>query len=141
MCTVHSAIVKLNKTIKTKKLSIIWSYLALICRAEIPYPPPFYLNCKFLFTISLVSLEYASIRKFVNKIWSRILFSSLIIDLVSLWNCVRNTSLYSSHEPDCSTSVAGACNCVKELVKKLFNFYQVLMCLIVKLRVYQANWK
>ena len=37
-----SAIAKLNMTIKTKKLNIIWSYLALIYKAEIPYQPPFY---------------------------------------------------------------------------------------------------
>ena len=40
---------------KTKKLSIFWNYLALICKAEIPYPPPVYLNHKILFTISLTT--------------------------------------------------------------------------------------
>ena len=110
----YSAIVKSNMKIKTKKLSIFWLWYV-----KQRYLPQFYLNCKFLFTISLVSLQYAGIRKFVNRIWSRILFSSSIIGLVSLWNCVRTTSLYGSHEPDCSTA-SGACNCVKELVKKTF---------------------
>ena len=48
----YSAIAKPNMITKTKKLSIFWNYLALICKAEIPYP--LYLNCKFLFTISLI---------------------------------------------------------------------------------------
>ena len=39
--------------IKTKKLSIVWHYLAPICKAEIPYPPLFYMNHKFLITFSL----------------------------------------------------------------------------------------
>ena len=49
------AIAKSNMIIKTKKLSIIWNYLVLISKAEIPYLPQFYLNHKFLFTISLAS--------------------------------------------------------------------------------------
>ena len=46
----YSAIAKPNMTIKTKKLSTFCNYLALICKAEIPYLPPFYtrLNHKFL---------------------------------------------------------------------------------------------
>ena len=52
----YSAIGKPNTIIKTMKLSIFWNYLALICTADIPYLPPFYLNHKFLFTISLVMI-------------------------------------------------------------------------------------
>ena len=37
-----------NMTIKTKKLSNIRSYLALLCKAKIPYLTPFYLNRQFL---------------------------------------------------------------------------------------------
>ena len=50
----YLAIAKPNMTIKAKKGSIIQSYLALICKAKIPYLPPFYLNRKFLVTIFLV---------------------------------------------------------------------------------------
>ena len=51
----YSAIAKPNMIIKTKKLSIFWNYSALICKTEIPYLPPFYLNHKILFIISLTT--------------------------------------------------------------------------------------
>ena len=51
----YSAIAKLNMIIKAKEPSILWNYLALICKAETPYLPPFYLN---LFTISLVTTNH-----------------------------------------------------------------------------------
>ena len=59
----YSAIVKPNMTMKTKILSIFWNYLDLICKAEIPYLPPFYLNHKFLIKFSLMSPDNSP------KIW------------------------------------------------------------------------
>ena len=38
----YSAIAKPNMIITTKKHSIFWNYLVLICKAEITYLPPFY---------------------------------------------------------------------------------------------------
>ena len=53
----YSAIAKPNMSIKTKKLSIIWHYLALICKAEMPYlPAPLYLYRKFFITFFLLLL-------------------------------------------------------------------------------------
>ena len=59
----YSAISKPNMIIKTKKLSIFWNYLDLICKAEIPYLPPFYLNHKFLIKFYLMSPDNSP------KIW------------------------------------------------------------------------
>ena len=50
----YLVIAKPNMKIKTKKLSIIWLYLALIYKAEIPYLPQLYLNHEFLITFFLV---------------------------------------------------------------------------------------
>ena len=54
---------KPNIIIKTNNVSIFWNYLALVCKAEIPYPPPFYLNCKFL----LMEDVQEQLSKFINS--------------------------------------------------------------------------
>ena len=51
----YLAIAKLNLTIKTKKLSIFWNFLALIFKAEILYLTPLSMLVHLLFKSSLPS--------------------------------------------------------------------------------------
>ena len=54
--------------IKTNKLSIIQKYLALICKVEILYLPPFYLNHKFLIHIFLGCHPYLCLHDLQEKV-------------------------------------------------------------------------
>ena len=57
---------KQKMTIKTKKLSIICNYLTMICKAGIPYLPPFRVKCKFLIIFSLIRPHYLDMRTKVS---------------------------------------------------------------------------
>ena len=87
----YSSNTKPNMTIKTKKLSIFWNYLALICKAEIPYPRLHsYMNHKFPFTIPLVKSKII-----LGQVLWMYCSNSLINCLPQYWKCLI------THSPVC----------------------------------------
>ena len=70
-----STIAKPNMTIKTRKLNIFWNFLALICKAEIPYTPH-----KFLFIIFFIRFNFIFLSiDHILLIESELIISNIIL--------------------------------------------------------------